>query len=232
MGTMARGADPTPPEIAHHTAPAEHDQAIAQWRARRVGLFIHWGPSSGRALPQSHSHARQSALNPHGSVPAGVYDQFYREFNPTGYDPDAWLKLAYDAGMRYTVFVAKHHDGFCMFDSAATGYDIMATPYGQDVAAMFADACRRQGLALGWQISPKDWKHPYHCRAGAADFRNERNTGVVQSSTCFRSFRESFHDGRRTPERTRRAAEAATTNLFSGQTPCRARLLSGGHHRG
>jgi alpha-L-fucosidase len=62
--------------------------------------------------------------------------------------------------MRYTVFVAKHHDGFCMFDSASTGYTMMATPYGKDVAAMFAEACRRQGLALGWQISPKDWKHP------------------------------------------------------------------------
>ena len=123
--------------------------AADKWRALRVGLFIHWGPSSGKALPQSHSHARKSALNPHGSVPAEVYDQFYREFNPTNYHPDAWLKLAHDAGMRYAVFVAKHHDGFCMFDSAASDYNIMATPYGKDAAALFADACRRQGLALG-----------------------------------------------------------------------------------
>jgi len=136
------------------------DAAIARWRAMRMGLFIHWGPSSGKALPQSHSHARQSPLNPHGSVPPEVYDQFYKEFDPTNYNPDAWLKLAHDAGMRYAVFVAKHHDGFCMFDSAATDYDIMATPYGKDVAAMFAAACQRQGIALGWQISPKDWKHP------------------------------------------------------------------------
>jgi alpha-L-fucosidase len=145
---------------------AQREQAIAQWRDLRVGLFIHWGPSSGRALPQSHSHARQNALNPHGSVPAEVYDQFYTEFNPTQYDPDAWLKLAHEAGMRYAVFVAKHHDGFCMFDSAATDYDIMASPYGKDVAAMFAAACRRQGLALGWQISPKDWRHPDFAAVG------------------------------------------------------------------
>jgi len=62
--------------------------------------------------------------------------------------------------MRYAVFVAKHHDGFAMFDSATSDYDVMATPYGRDVTKLFAEACRRQGLALGFQISPKDWKHP------------------------------------------------------------------------
>jgi alpha-L-fucosidase len=116
--------------------------------------------ATGRDLPQSHSHARKSAGNSSGSVPAEVYDQYYKEFNPTHYDPDAWLKLAHDAGMRYAVFVSKHHDGFSMYDSAANPYNIMATPYGKDVAGMFAKACRRQGLALGWQISPKDWKNP------------------------------------------------------------------------
>jgi alpha-L-fucosidase len=136
------------------------EQAIAQWRAMRVGLFIHWSPSSGRALAQSHSHARFSKHNLHGSVPAEVYDEFYKDFNPTQYNPEIWLKLAYDAGMRYAVFVAKHHDGFCMWNSLVCNYNIMATPYGKDVAAMFAEACRQKGLALGWQISPKDWKHP------------------------------------------------------------------------
>lgn len=62
--------------------------------------------------------------------------------------------------MRYAVFVTKHHDGFCMFNTSLTTYSIMNSPYAQDVAGMFAAACRRQGLALGWQISPKDWKYP------------------------------------------------------------------------
>jgi alpha-L-fucosidase len=136
------------------------ETAIVQWRDHRVGLFVHWGVATGRALPQSHSHARRSELNPSGSVPAGVYDQYYKEFNPAQYDPDAWLKLAHEAGMRYAVFVAKHHDGFSMYRSAVNPYNIMATPYGKDVAAMFAEACKRQGLALGWQISPKDWRNP------------------------------------------------------------------------
>lgn len=137
------------------------EAALEQWRSYRFGLFVHWGVATGRGLPQSHSHARKSALNPSGSVPADVYDQFYKEFNPTHYDPAAWLKLAHDAGMRYAVFVTKHHDGFSMYRSAVNPYNVMATPYGKDVAGMFAEACRRQGIALGWQVSPKDWKNPY-----------------------------------------------------------------------
>ena len=169
VGALALVTAAPLPSLAQQTASNQHADAAAPmlraapadaWRALRVGLFIHWGPSSGKALPQSHSHARKSALNPSGSVPPEVYDQFYKEFNPTNYHPDVWLKLAHDAGMRYAVFVAKHHDGFCMFKTTATDYNIMATPYGKDVAAMFAAACRRQGIALGWQISPKDWKHP------------------------------------------------------------------------
>ena len=141
-------------------AAESRDAAVDQWRALRVGLFIHWGPSSGLGLAESHSHARLSPLNPHGVLPATDYDQLYKKFNPTAYEPDAWLQLAHAAGMRYAVFVAKHHDGFAMFDSATSDYDVMATPYGRDVTKLFADACRRQGLALGFQISPKDWKHP------------------------------------------------------------------------
>jgi len=106
----------------------DRQKAIETWRNMRVGLFVHWGPSAGLGTPESHSHARKSALNPHGSVPADEYDQLYRKFNPIHYDPDAWLKLAYSAGMRYSVFVAKHHDGFCMFDTKATDYNIMARP--------------------------------------------------------------------------------------------------------
>jgi len=147
-------------QVSFAAPDASRAAAIQQWRNYRFGLFIHWGVATGRDLPQSHSHARNSALNPSGSVPAEVYDRYYKEFNPTLYDPYAWLKLAHDAGMRYAVFVAKHHDGFSMYRSAVNPYSIMATPYGKDVAAMFAEACRRQGLALGWQISPKDWRHP------------------------------------------------------------------------
>ena len=146
---------------------ADRATAIEEWRAHRVGLFVHWGVATGRDLPHSHSHARRSALNPQGTIAPEIYDEWFHEFNPTKYDPDALLKLAHDAGMRYAVFVAKHHDGFSMYRSASNPYNIMKAPYGRDVAGMFAEASRRQGLALGWQISPKDWKHP--------DFNTDRH---------------------------------------------------------
>ena len=67
-------------------------QAYDNWRSMRVGLFVHWGPSAGLGTAESHSHARKSALNPHGSIPAVVYDELYKKFNPIKYNPDTWLK--------------------------------------------------------------------------------------------------------------------------------------------
>jgi len=88
------------------------------------------------------------------------YDALYKQFNPAGFDADAWAKMAKDAGMKYIVLITKHHDGFCMFDSKVTEYDIMATPYGKDIAGELAAACRRHGLKLGFYYSPRDWYHP------------------------------------------------------------------------
>lgn len=133
-------------------------ESVQRWRSMRLGLFIHWGPSADRDLP--HSHARRSRFKPSGTVAPDVYDRFYQEFNPTEFDPNAWMKLAKDSGMRYVVFTAKHHDGFSMFDSAVTDYDIMSTPFQKDVCAMLADACHKAGLRLGWYYSPRDWYHP------------------------------------------------------------------------
>jgi hypothetical protein len=102
LGALALLAATATVASAQVTAPEpSRAEATRRWRERRLGLFVHWGVASGRALPQSHSHARHSALNPSGSVPAETYDQYYKEFNPTAYDPDAWLKLAHDAGMRF-----------------------------------------------------------------------------------------------------------------------------------
>jgi len=140
-------------------------EAVERWRDRRFGMFIHWGPSADRNLP--HSHARRSRFKTSGTVEPEVYDRFYETFNPTKYDPQAWMDLAKQSGMRYVVFTAKHHDGFSMFDSAVTDYDIMSTPYKKDVCKMLADACHDKGLALGWYYSPRDWYHP--------DFDTERH---------------------------------------------------------
>ncbi len=80
--------------VGQNASVRDQQKAIENWRNMRVGLFVHWGPSAGLGTPESHSHARLSALNPHGSIPAEESDQLYKKFNPIHYDPDSWLKLA------------------------------------------------------------------------------------------------------------------------------------------
>ena len=113
------------------------------------------------------SHSRNSPSHRPGGKPykvAGiepeVYDVQYKTFNPTAYDPDAIVKLAKRAGMRYLVFTAKHHAGFSMFDSAVSDYDIMSTPYGKNLLKELEQACRRHDFNFGFYYSPRDWHHP------------------------------------------------------------------------
>ena len=106
----------------------------------RFGMFIHWGIY---ALYADHEQvlARRNLDN-------AAYERRMAEFNPVRYDPEEWVKLAKDAGMRYICFTAKHHDGFCMWDTRETAYNIMNTPYGRDVLKLLSDACRKHGMAL------------------------------------------------------------------------------------
>ncbi len=137
-----------------HTPPCPPpaDDAVARWRALRIGLFIHWGPVSLRGTEIGWSRGRE--------VPIDEYDQLYLRFNPVRFDADQWVQIARAAGARYLVFTAKHHDGFCMWDSALTEYDIASTPFGRDVVAELRDACRRQEMPLGLYYSILDWHHP------------------------------------------------------------------------
>ncbi len=94
------------------------------------------------------------------SIDEADYVALPRSFNPADYDPDAWVRLAHRAGMKYLIFTAKHHDGFCMFDAPGTEYKITSTPFGRDVCAELARACDRGGLRLGFYYSPPDMHHP------------------------------------------------------------------------
>ena len=98
-----------------------------------------------------------------------IYDNLYRIFNPVKFDPDQWVQLAKDAGMKYLVFTTKHHDGFCEFDSQLTDYKITSprSPYGKDIVRQIADACHRGGMEWGVYYSQPDWRHPDY-RNGAA----------------------------------------------------------------
>jgi len=94
-------------------------------------------------------------------IPVAEYKKFAGQFNPVKYDPDAWVKLAKDAGMKYIVITSKHHDGFALYDSKVTDWDVGATPYGKDLLAPLVAACRREGIKIGFYYShSQDWVHP------------------------------------------------------------------------
>ena len=143
---------------------------IEKWRDMRFGMFVHWGPVSlkGTEIGWSRAGERRGRRPGHASkgVPVEVYDNLYKQFNPVRFDPDEWVRIAKDAGMKYLVFTTKHHDGFVNFDSKLTDYKITSpqSPYGKDIVKQLADACHRGGLALGFYYSPPDWHHP--------DYRN------------------------------------------------------------
>ena len=97
-----------------------------------------------------------------GKIPVAEYRKYAKQFNPVKYDPDAWVRLAKEAGMKYIVITSKHHDGFALFDSKVTDWDVVdATPYGRDLLEPLAEACRRHGIKLGFYYSQaQDWNHP------------------------------------------------------------------------
>ena len=135
---------------------------MAWWREARFGLFIHWGPSSlsGKEISWArigHPHD----LHGNESVPPEQYDNLYKRFNPVKFDADAWMRLAKDAGMKYVVFITKHHDGFSMWPTKLRpDYSIAATPFQRDICREIAAAAHKHGLKLGWYYSTRDWTHP------------------------------------------------------------------------
>ena len=140
------------------------------WREARFGMFIHWGVYSvpagtykGKQIPS----IGEWIMN-RGKIPVAEYKQFAQQFNPVRYDPEAWVRLAKEAGMKYIVITSKHHDGFALFDSKVTDWDVVdATPYGKDLLKPLAAACEKNGIKLGFYYSQaQDWNHPGGAAAG------------------------------------------------------------------
>lgn len=132
--------------------PPANAARLQWWREARFGLFIHWGPVSLKGTEIGWSRG--------DPIPIEEYDNLYRQFNPTNFNADDWVRLAKAAGMKYVVFTTKHHDGFCMWDTRQTDFNIMHSPFGRDVVKELAAACRREGLELGTYHSVCDWHHP------------------------------------------------------------------------
>ena len=185
LDQLAADDDTTPSEIANYLisramqqsswqpaivrdrgqrAGAQNDPRLDWWRAAKFGLFIHWGlyaiPAGeweGRRIPGISEWIMQ-----HAEIPVADYAPLARQFNPVEFDAAAWVALAKRAGQQYIVITSKHHDGFCLFKSHVTDYNIVdGTPFGRDVLKELADECARQDVKLGFYYSQtQDWHHP------------------------------------------------------------------------
>ncbi|NQT24410.1 alpha-L-fucosidase [candidate division KSB1 bacterium] len=133
---------------------------MAWWREARFGLFIHWGLYAIPAGEWDGVTSYAEWIRTNAQIPVDEYDKFVDQFNPVNYDAEAWVRMAKDAGMKYITITSKHHDGFCLFDSEYTDYDVMSTPFKRDILKELADACHKAGIKICWYHSIMDWHHP------------------------------------------------------------------------
>ena len=129
-----------------------NQDALKKFRDNRFGMFIHWGPVTLRGQEISWSRGVQ--------IPKEDYDSLYREFDPVLFNASQWVSAAKNAGMKYIVLTARHHDGFCLWDSQYTDYDMASTPYGKGVVKALVDECKKQGMDFGIYYSICDWHNP------------------------------------------------------------------------
>ncbi len=160
--------------------PAQRDARMAWWRDAQFGMFIHWGAyavpagthkgervaGGAYAVPAgTHKGERVAGIGEwimsRAHIPIPEYEEYVHRFNPTRFDADEWVRIAKDAGMKYIIITSKHHDGFALFDSKVSSYDIMdATPYKRDAIKALSEAAHRAGLKFGVYYSIMDWHHP------------------------------------------------------------------------
>ena len=162
---LVRGANVSAQSAANeYPAAGQSDARMQWWRAARFGMFVHWDMSSlaGTEISWSRKGSRPLDItgDTAGYVADPAYDNLYQKFNPAKFDAQAWVRLAQAAGMKYLVFTAKHHGGFCMWDTQFTDYSIRHTPFHRDVVKELSEACHAAGLRFGIYYSPRDWHQP------------------------------------------------------------------------
>ncbi|MDY0356848.1 MAG: alpha-L-fucosidase [Sedimentisphaerales bacterium] len=170
--------------------PLTDDERMAWWRDGRFGMFIHWGVYAVPAgtYKGKRIHGTGEWIMNTAPIPVDEYKKFADAFNPIGYNADEWVRLAKNAGMKYIVITSKHHDGFCLWDSKVTDWDIMdATPFGRDILAELAAACKKHKIKLCFYHSIMDWHHP---DAQAPFYPNYNDT--VQSNPNFDRYVEQY----------------------------------------
>ena len=148
--------------------PAQRDTRMAWWRDAKFGLFLHWGIYAVPAGKYGSNTYHGEWIMNSAKIPVAEYQAYAKQFNPVKYDPELWVKLAKDAGMRYIVITAKHHEGFAMYPSAASKWNIAdATPYKKDLLGPLVNAAHSEGLRIGFYYSQsQDWNNAGGAQAG------------------------------------------------------------------
>lgn len=141
---------------------AQKEQRMKWWEHARFGLFIHWGLYSVPAGEWKGDTTHAEWIRTTAQIPIKEYEKFVQQFDPEKFNAEEWVKMAKAAGMKYIVITTKHHDGFCMFDTKQTDFDIMSTPFHRDVMKELATACKKEGIQLCFYHSIMDWHHPYY----------------------------------------------------------------------
>jgi alpha-L-fucosidase len=129
-----------------------NQKALKKFQDLRFGLSIHWGPNVNEAQEISWSRGKET--------PQAAYDTLYKKFNPTKFNADQWVQLVEDFGMKYVLITTKHHDGFSMWHSDYSDYDMAATPFKRDIIKEVSEACTKKGILFGTYYSTLDWYHP------------------------------------------------------------------------
>jgi alpha-L-fucosidase len=161
---LALGLAATSRSVRTQAEDAARRERLAWFKEAKYGLFIHWGlyalPAGewkGKRIPGIGEWIMNRAR-----IPVREYEQLAKQFNPVKFNAEAWVQLAKDAGMKYIVITSKHHDGFALYDSKVSPYDVVdATPFKRDILKELAAACARQGMRLGFYYSQaQDWHEP------------------------------------------------------------------------
>jgi alpha-L-fucosidase len=170
---------------AGRTAEVDRLERLRWMREARFGLFIHWGLYS---LPARHEWVKQRER-----LTDEHYDRYFRHFDPDLFDPRAWAREAANAGMKYMVITSKHHEGFCLWDSALTDYKATNTPARRDLLRPMLDAFREEGLRVGLYHSLIDWHHPEFPIDGIHPQRDDQEARRAASGRDIRKYSDYLH---------------------------------------
>jgi len=185
--------------------PRQNNEKLEQWANARFGMFVHWGVYSGPAGVWHHKTCEgyyAEHLMRLFRIPLETYKkEVAASFNPTEFNADEWVRILKDAGMSYMVITAKHHDGFAMYDSAVSDYDIMdATSFGRDPMRELRDACKREGVLFGFYYShAQDWSTPNGVR-NDWDFDCPTERNWTKSSTNWYPNIKKYYDEKAIPQ--------------------------------